>query len=302
MHNGTRTVSRIHLVLLLMVVIWGVNFPVAKAALEELSPLAFNALRFPLAALTLYAALRMRGRVPLPEPRDRSRIIVLGILGNAFYQQFFIFGLDNTRAGTASVLLAATPIITALLSALAGHERVNRRMWAGLIATLTGIAMVVVAGGDHATGESSLLGDALMVGASLSWAVYTVGSRDLITRYGPLPFTAWTLWVGTLILCVVGAPAVFRTDLAAVSTAAWLGVVYAGALSIGVAYLIWYNGVRMLGNTSTAVFSNLVPVVALLAAWVALGEVPATGQVGGAIVVIAGVRLAQARAVRPPRV
>ncbi|HSJ23302.1 MAG TPA: DMT family transporter [Longimicrobiales bacterium] len=302
MNPGTTAAGRIRLTLLLMVVIWGVNFPVAKAALEELSPLAFNALRFPLAALTLYAALRVRGRVPLPAAADRSRILILGILGNVFYQQFFIFGLDNTRAGTASVLLAATPILTALLSAMAGHERINARMWGGLVATLAGIAIVVTAGGDHASGESSLLGDALMIGASLSWAAYTVGSRDLIARYGPLPFTAWTLWVGTVILCVAGAPALLRMDLANVSVAAWAGVFYAGALSIGVAYLIWYNGVRHLGNTSTAVFSNLVPVVALLAAWIQLGEVPAGGQVAGAAVVIAGVRLAQARVVRPPRV
>jgi drug/metabolite transporter (DMT)-like permease len=284
-----------------MVVIWGINFPVAKAALAELSPTAFNALRFPLAAATLYLALRFRGRVRLPAPGDRMRVLVLGILGNVFYQQFFIFGLDNTRAGTASVLLAATPIITALLSALAGHERLRLGVWLGVLATFAGILLVVAAGGDAAPGEASLLGDLLMVGASLSWAVYTVGSRDLIVRYGPLQFTAWTLWVGTAGLCLIGLPAVLRTDLMAVSAGAWVGVFYAGALSIGIAYLIWYYGVTHLGNTRTAAYSNLTPLVALLAAWLQLGEVPAAGQVAGAGVIIAGVTLAQVRGGRPVR-
>jgi drug/metabolite transporter (DMT)-like permease len=292
---------QVRLVLLLMVLIWGINFPVAKAALTELSPLAFNALRFPLAAATLYLALRFRGVIRWPDRADRMRVIVLGILGNVFYQQFFIFGLDNTRAGTASVLLAATPIITAVLSARAGHERVNPRVWAGLLATFAGIIMVVVAGGDHASGESSLLGDALMVGASFSWAIYTVGSRDLIARYGSLQFTGWTLWVGTVGLCLIGLPDVLATDLRGVSGAAWLGVFYAGALSIGLAYFFWYHGVSRLGNTRTAAYSNLVPLVALLAAWLQLGEVPLPGQVAGAAVIIGGVTLAQARAMRPLR-
>ncbi|CAN5752652.1 EamA family transporter [soil metagenome] len=300
--NGTvpgatrRTAARTaHAVLLLMVIIWGINFPIAKAALQELTPLAFNALRFPLAALTVLIAILLRGGSRWPERRDVLRVLGLGILGNLFYQQFFIFGLAHTRAGTASVLLAGTPIITAVLSAAVGHESVSRRTWIGVLATSAGIALVVLSGSDHQTGDSTLLGDLLMVGASVSWAVYTVGSRDLINRYGSVQFTAWTLWIGAIGLCIIGLPDVLRTDLSAVSTSAWFGVVYAGALSVGLAYLIWYHGVRQIGNTRTSAYSNLVPVVALLAAWLYLGEVPHPLQVVGAAVIIAGITLAQTR-------
>jgi drug/metabolite transporter (DMT)-like permease len=295
------TPARAHAALLFMVLIWGINFPIAKAALSELSPLAFNALRFPLAALVVFIALRRRGGFLWPAPGDRLRVFALGILGNVFYQQFFIFGLALTRAGTASVLLAATPIITALLSAALGHERVGVRTWIGVIATFIGIAIVVLFGGSLDEGAASLLGDVLMIGASISWAVYTVGSRRFIEKYGPVQFTAWTLWTGAIGLCLIGLPAVVRTDLGAVSTGAWLGVVYAGALSIGIAYLIWYYGVRAIGNTRTAAYSNLVPVVALIAAWLHLGEVPSVGQVAGAGVILAGLTLAQVRTTRHPR-
>jgi drug/metabolite transporter (DMT)-like permease len=287
-------------VLLLMVIIWGVNFPIAKAALAALTPLAFNALRFPLAALTLLVALQLRGGTIWPARADRLPVLGLAILGNVFYQQFFIFGLDNTRAGTASVLLAATPILTALLSAAAGHERVRARTWIGVVATFAGIVIVVLAGGDGG-GEARLLGDILMVAASCSWALYTVGSRNLVARYGAVQFTGWTLWIGAIILFMVGLPDVLRTDLGAVSTSAWIGVVYAGALSIGLAYLIWYYGVRIIGNTRTSAYSNLVPVVALTAAWIQLGEVPKLGQILGAAIIIGGISLAQVRSTRPPR-
>src|SRR5688572_123554 len=94
---------RAHFALLFMVVIWAVNFSVAKVALEALSPLAFNALRFPMAAALLYLVLRMRGGIPLPTRAELPRVLALGLLGNLMYQMFFIFGLDRTRAGNASL-------------------------------------------------------------------------------------------------------------------------------------------------------------------------------------------------------
>lgn len=280
------------LALLLMVVVWAVNFSVAKLALASLSPLAFNALRFPLAAAVVWGALRARGPLPLPEPRHRLRLLWLGLLGNLVYQQFFIFGLDRTLAGTASVLLAGTPIITAMLTALLGQEQVGWRSWTGAFATVFGMVLVV---GSGATAGGSLLGNLLMVGASLSWAGYTVGARPLVDRYGPLVVTAWTLSVGTVCIVITGIPDLVRTDLAGLSAGVWGAVVYAGAMSIGVAYLIWNYGVRHLGNTRTAVYSNLVPVFALAIAWRWLDEVPSARQLLGAAVIIAGVSFVQAR-------
>lgn len=280
------------LALLLMVVVWAVNFTIAKVALETISPLAFNALRFPCAAAVVIAALAWRGSFPLPERRHRARVLWLALLGNVVYQQFFIFGLNLTRAGTASVLLAGAPIATALLSAILGHERVGWRTWAGVLATVAGIALVVGTA-DQAGG--SLLGDLLMILAAFSWAGYTVGARPLVEHYGAVPVTAWTLSLGTVFVVLAGIPDLLRTDIGALSAGSWLAIVYAGALSIGLAYLIWNYGVRHLGNTRTAVFSNLVPVVALAVAWVWLDEVPLPRQMAGAAVIIAGVSLVQAR-------
>jgi drug/metabolite transporter (DMT)-like permease len=290
-----RTSGRAHAALLLMVVIWGVNFPIAKAALIELSPLAFNALRFPLAAVILLVALQFRQGFRWPDRGDRLAILALGIMGNLVYQQFFIFGLDNTRAGNASILLAVTPILTALLSSGSGHEHVSGRTWIGVAATFAGIALVVTLGGAHDDGAATLLGDALMLSASLAWAIYTVGSRNLVWKYGAVQFTTWTLGIGAVALFSLGLRDLIRTDLAGVSTSAWIGVIYSGALSIGIAYLIWYYSVRQIGNTRTAAYSNLVPVVALCAAWAQLGEVPTAGQVLGTAVIIGGITLAQRR-------
>lgn len=280
--------------LLLMAAIWAVNFSVIKIALAALPALAFNALRFPLASLAVYAVLRLRGAIPLPRREDVSRVIALGLLGHVVYQLFFIFGIDRTRAGNASLLLAGTPILTALFSALGGHERVGPRVWAGVAATVAGIALVVIGAGESVGVDAgTLAGDLIMVVASVAWSLYTVGSHGLITRYGSMPVTAWTLWIGTVGVVLLGLPDLRVLQWDTVPPAAWASLCYAGVLGIGFAYLLWYRGVRRVGNTRTATFSNLVPVLALMVAWVLLGEVPTAGQIVGAAVIIGGVTLVQ---------
>lgn len=280
--------------LLLLTVIWGVNFAVIKFALDELHPLSFNALRFPIASAVVFAILRIRGPLRIPERRHWPALLVLGLLGNTLYQFFFIYGIDGTGAGNAALLLATTPVWTILLSTLLGHERASGIVWIGAGGTIAGM-MLVIAGGNAGLEFSgdTLLGDLLMVGGSMVWAGYTVGARPLIGHYGSLQVTAWTLWAGTIGILVVGAVPVARTDLATVSGGAWAGIFYAGALAVGLAYALWNRGIGRIGNARTSVYSNLVPVVALLVAWIWLGEVPAVLQAAGAAVILASLFLAR---------
>lgn len=286
--------------LLALVVIWGVNFSVIKAALGEIPPLAFNAVRFPLASAVLWVILRRRGRIE-PIPRDElPRLLFLGILGHVVYQLLFIYGMDATRAGNASVLLATVPVWTALLSTLRGHERPGLSVWIGAGATVAGVGLLVVGGAERlALGGGNLQGDLLMVAASLGWAAYTVEGRDLIRRHGALRVTAWTLWIGTGFLVLLGLPALLELPVGEVSPAAWAGAGYAGVFAVGVAYLLWYWGVGRLGSTRAAAYGNAVPVVALFVAWLWLGEEPAPLELAGAAVIIAGASLARVRGKAP---
>lgn len=280
--------------LLALAVIWGVNFSVVKAVLGEIPPLGFNALRFPLAVLVLAWMLRRLRDAPSIDRADWPRLIALGVLGNVAYQFCFIVGIDLTRAGNASLLLSTTPVWTVFLSAAAGHERPTRWVVAGVTATLLGMVMVVLGGSeDLSLGSETLRGDLLMIVAALIWSVYTVAGRAPVEKYGALPVTAWTLIIGTPILVLAGVPDVLATDLRSLSLPVWAGVAYAGVLAIGIAYLLWYRGVEVLGNNRTAVYSNLVPVAALITAWLWLGERPSSLQLGGAAVILAGVSVAR---------
>ncbi|HSG46235.1 MAG TPA: DMT family transporter, partial [Longimicrobiales bacterium] len=276
-----------------LAVIWGVNFPLIKVALEDFPPLAFNALRFPLAAAVLLLLMKATGGVRWPEPRDRMKVIGLGILGNVVYQLLFIVGLSRTGAGNASLLLATTPAWTALLSTAVGHERLAGRVWLGIAGAVAGMVLVVAGGQGFHFGGGTLMGDVLMIVASMTWALYTVGGRPLIQRYGAMAVTGWTLWAGMPALVLLGVPALVRTDFSQVSAGSWGALVYAGVLAISVAYALWNRGVRRLGNARTAIYSNTVPVVALAAAWIGLGEVPTPLQLAGAAVILGGLTLAR---------
>lgn len=280
--------------LLLVTLIWGVNFSVVKSGLEHLHPMAFNALRFPLAGAVLLVLLRMRGPLRMPDWRDVPRIVALGLLGNVVYQLFFIYGIDGTLAGNASLLLSTTPAWAIVLATLRGQERPGWRAWTGVAATVVGMVAVVLGGQQKvALGGATLTGDLLAAGGAVVWAVYTVESRDLVRRYGALRLTAWTLWSGGLVLVALGTPAVLDAGLSTLPMGAWLEIGFAGVFAIAVAYVLWYRGVGQVGSTRTAVYSNVVPVVALAVAWAWLGEQPTWLQVVGAVVVIGGMTLAR---------
>ncbi len=280
--------SRAELGLLLLVVIWSVNFSVLKVGLAAFEPYAFNALRFPMATAFLTVAVYLRGGLPLPDREDVIRVIGLGVLGHVLYQLLFINGMDLTRAGNGALMLATAPVHTALFSRLAGHERVGPVTGAGIVATMVGVALVIGSGGGPLSLSSeTLVGDFLVLAAAILWAVYTVGARRIVRKYGALNLMVWTLWVGSALLVLIGIP-----DLLAMEPAgplAWSAVVYAGVLGIGVGQVIWYRGVKLIGNTRTAVYQNMVPIGAIAVAWAWLDEVPNIGQLVGAAIVVGGV-------------
>jgi drug/metabolite transporter (DMT)-like permease len=293
---------RTRIALLALVLFWGANFSLVKLALRDLSPLAFTTLRFLLASGVLWVFLKVGG--------DRVRInrlhwlavIGLGLVGTTAYQVLFIYGIAWTLAGNASLILATTPVFTTVLSLIFRQERSSPTVVFGVGLSVLGIVLVVLGGAAGVSfGAGTLRGDLAVLVAAAAWSVYTVGSVPLVHRYGVVPVTAATMWVGTAGLLIVSLPALAGQDWAAVQNIAWLAVLYSGAFAIATAYFLWYFCIRQIGSTRTAVYTNFTPVVALLVAWPALGEVPTALQAAGAGGIILGSILVRAGKIERPQ-
>jgi drug/metabolite transporter (DMT)-like permease len=277
--------------LFLMALIWGVNFVVVKFATGVLPPVAFNAVRVSLAAITLLAISSL-GNKPWPKRRQSLILIGLGVLGNGLYQLFFIEGVALTRAGDASLLIAATPAFIAIIGRMRGVERIGSRGWMGIVMSIAGIGLV---SGAAASGQarSALVGDLLILCGSLCWAIYTVMLKPHMQDVDGIKLSALTMLGGAISLILYAWPAVLATHWSEAPRAAYGAMLYSGLGALVIAYLFWYRGVRVIGPTRTAMYSNLQPIFAVIVAWMVLGELPTVWQGVGAASILSGLALAR---------
>lgn len=304
---SSRRLSRIDALLLLMTIIWGTNYSIVKAAFAEIDPQAFNAVRMIIASAVFLVIIVGLRRFPAPATPARGGRIVsifhtpaavtrrdwlglagLGIVGHFFYQFFFIGGLAATSVANSSLMLAATPVVIAMMAAVAGQDRVSGLHWLGAALSVAGIYIVV---GNGADGGATLRGDLMMFAAVGCWAAYTLGARHLMERHSPVGVTGLSMVIGTMIYVPVMWPHLASVDWPAVTAGTWLAIVYSALFALCVAYTIWYVAVREIGSARTSVYSNLVPLVAMLTAVAFLNEPLSLQKLVGAAAVLVGVAL-----------
>jgi drug/metabolite transporter (DMT)-like permease len=279
--------------LLLMTFFWGSNFTVVKAAIRELPGPGFNGLRMTMASLIFLGVVgRREGLVRSLGTVRRSDwpgVVGLSLVGHGVYQMLFLGGVARTSVTNSSIIFGLTPITVMLLGAWLGHERPGPIRWAGTALSLIGIYFVVGYGARAAA--SSRAGDLMIVLAMLSWAAYTVGTRPLLARYSPVFITGLTMSLGTLVYAPFALLWLRGVDLSHVSATAWAGVAYSAVFSLVMAYIIWYTAVQRLGGGRTAIYSNIVPLVAMTVAAVTIHEPVTAVKVAGTLAVLAGVVL-----------
>ena len=299
--------SRLDGLLLLMTIIWGTNYALVKSAFQELDPQAFNALRLIEASAVMVGANLIVRRFP-PRPEhgrgeiasifhspatvtraDWLRLAWLGLVGHCLYQYLFIGGLAKTSVANGALIVSSSPIVITLFSTVLGKERLGALHWAGTVLSFLGI-YIVVGRGAHVS-ESSLQGDAMLLGAVVCWALYTIGARPLMERHSPVGVTALSMLLGTLIYVPLTAGAIAAIPWTEVSAVTWIKLVYSSLFAICVAYTIWYVAVREIGSARTSAYSNLLPIVAMVTAYLWLREPLGLDKLAGAAAVLAGVAL-----------
>ncbi len=278
--------------LLLMALIWAVNFSVLKYGTQLVAPLAFNGVRISVAAaLQLLIARAMRLK-PITR-RDAWTLILLGTLGNGVYQLLFIIGVSRTRVATTALILASGPALVAILGRLLGKERLRARAWSGIALQLMGVLFVVAGTAGSTAGTDSLFGGLLVLGGAVAWAYYSILVKPFSERIAGLQIGGYTMLGGAMLSVVAAVPAMASTPWRVLPRGVYGALLYSSAGALVLAYLFWYRGVRIIGPTRTSMYSNLQPILAMAVAWAFLRELPSRWQLAGAAFITSGLLLAR---------
>jgi drug/metabolite transporter (DMT)-like permease len=282
--------SRLDVLLLLMVLVWGTNFSAIKYALRDFPEISFNAMRLSLASIVFLIAIAAQWR------RSRSlslaewaRVVFLGIVGTVLYQMLFLAGVARTSVANSALIFGCTPVVVAIMASVAGHERLTATRWAGAALSFAGIYAIV--GHRAALSAATLVGDALIFIAMLCWSLYSVVAQPLLQRHSPLVITGWGMAFGTVLYLIFAARSLMGTDWAAISAVSWMLMAGSSLLALAFAYMVWYTAVQKIGSSRTAVYSNLTPIVAMVVAAVWLAEQISAVQLLGTVLILGGLAI-----------
>lgn len=278
--------------LIFVAIIWALNFSIIKITLQQIDPFSLNALRYLLAAALLVVAAKRKGFSLRVKKEHFWQLIGIGVIGNLVYQMLFIVGINYTFSANAAVMLGTIPIWVALLSQLFTEEKLTNVKSIGIFVAFIGVTFIIIGGKNTLSFESaSFKGDLITLISAIAWATYTILSKKYLRFYDSTQYSAFMSVVGAILLLMVGLPSLIETDFTKITLAGYGGILYSGLLSVGLAYLIWNNGIVKIGAVRTAAYQNLVPVLGLLFGVLILKEALSVFQYIGSGFVILGIIL-----------
>ncbi|MDA1190604.1 MAG: DMT family transporter [Candidatus Poribacteria bacterium] len=289
---------RVLIALVTTVLFWASAFPAIRVTVTVFYPGHLVLLRFLVASATLgvYAlATRMR----LPDLKDLPVIAVCGLTGVVLYHLLLNFGMIRVTAGSASMLVNASPVFTAILARVFLKERLRWIGWGGIALSFSGAALIAMGEGKRMALEPSAL---LILGSGLAASVWMIVQKPYFGKYTPLQFSTYVIWAGTLLMCAFSRG--FVTAVREAPVSATLAVVYLGVFPTALGYVTWTYVLSKLPASITATFLFLIPGCVLVMAWIALREAPTLLSLGGGAVALTGVvvinRWGRAKAVTQP--
>jgi drug/metabolite transporter (DMT)-like permease len=256
--------------LFLLAFIWGWSFLFIKVAVEGLTPSTVAWARITLGAMVLYLFVR-RDHLALPTDKLMLRhFSVMALIGTALPFTMLAWGEQRISSALTSVLNASTPLFTALFAALAGQERFRRAQLGGLAIGIVGVAVAAGLGGSDLEG-SSISGSLAAIGAAACYGASMMYARRHLAHLTPLVAAAGPLLAGAVLLAPV-ALTTSALDGVSLTPTRVVAIVLLGAVGTGVAFLIHYGNLAVLGATRASLVTYLVPVVAVAVGILALDE------------------------------
>ena len=251
-------------------VLFAINYIISKIGMHVFNPLTFAYLRVLAAAIVLNTVLRERNAAPL-EPGDGRRLFGFAILGVVINQTLFLAGLALTTAHAAAILITTIPIF-ALAAAIALGREIPTASKVGGIA-LSAAGAIVLVGGEGLSGTwKSLIGDLMIVGNSLSYALYLVFSKPAMARMSARRVIARMFAIASVVMLPIAAWPMLHEPWRAIPPAAWYSLAFVIVGPTIAAYLMNAWALKYAESSVVAAYTYLQPVFAVILAAIFLQE------------------------------
>ena len=239
--------------------------------------------------LVLGATVAARKQFATLEFKEWGYFSLLGFLGITFHQWLQSNGLETSEAGTTAWIMATTPVFMALLGWLILKERITSTKITGMALAFVGVLLVV----SHrnialiSIGKFGAPGDMLILVSAINWAIFSALSRRGLKKYSASLMIFYVMlfgWIFTSVLFVYGGN---YSELPALSPHGWLSILFLGNFCSGLAYIAWYDAFQALSTAETGVFFYIEPLVAMVVAFIILGEpITVASLIGGGIILL----------------
>jgi len=284
-----------YLLMALVTLFWSGSFIAGKFALREMGPMEVAFLRFVLSVICFYPLLKVK-RAKLRFPlslKTHLELILIGALTTFAYHFLFFAALKHTSAISASLIIAFNPIMTMLISAIVfSDERMTSRKGAGALISFFGVLLVITHGQWWRFFEISWnRGDILMLLAVVCWSSSLVFSRKMLKRVDTISVTFYSIFYGLFFYIPFLGMSGFFGHFPQASGLTWGSILYMALFSTVIGYLVYYEAIRNIGPSQTALMLNLIPVFTAILAILLLGEELILSKVIGALMVFSGITL-----------
>ena len=258
----------VHVKLFLVAVIWGLGWPAGRVVATDILPFMASWLRYIIATVSFLLFLKVSNQWMIPSRSEWSRIFLIGFFSTCVYQAFFMFGMQYTAAGDASLMITFNPLFTAILAVIFLNEKMHLNLVIGLLMGMTGVGILFYYSPNiDIPLADRVLGNILIAGAALSWACNTILMKRAMTTpandakkpLNPLELTVWSSVAGLIMITPITAIEVATRGVVLPTGDGWIGIIFLALFSTVIAYVWFADGIVKIGASMSALYVYLVP-------------------------------------------